>query len=69
MAAQYGALAIAKNCSTARQNCDTILTLPFLLLYIWSDKTSAKIFGWFWLVTYVVLLPMFGMFTGFYRVK
>jgi hypothetical protein len=46
-----------------------VLTLPFLLLYIWSDKTSAKIFGWFWLVTYVVLLPMFGMFTGFYRVK
>ncbi len=46
-----------------------VVILPVLLTFIWSDKTSAKVFGWFWLLTYVVLLPMFGMITGYYDVK
>jgi len=46
-----------------------VVLLPFLLTFIWSDKTLAKVFGWFWLVSYVFLLPMFGMITGYYGVK
>jgi hypothetical protein len=35
---------------------------PVLLYYVWSDAILRRIFGWFWLILFVLLLPWFAIY-------
>jgi hypothetical protein len=44
----------------------TIVASPVLLHYAWSDETSRRVFGWFWLLLFAVFMPWF---TSYMRLR
>lgn len=39
-----------------------VLYSPVLLHYAWSDETQRRLFGWFWLVFFIIALPWFAVY-------
>lgn len=39
-----------------------ILASPVFLHLAWSENTGTRVFGWFWLVTFTVVLPAIGFY-------
>lgn len=39
-----------------------ILASPVFLYWAWSENRGTRVFGWYWLVTFTVVLPLIGFY-------